>query len=127
MMRMIQQLVVGGGQNSSGHSQGGPQAESENHPPLVRDQGHNVLPQGNDQETNPSKDKDPKSAYGQVKRQVETLVEKFRIIEGSNARRSVDLDSLTNFPQDIMPPKFKAPEFIKYDGIGDPCALAHIL
>ena len=58
---------------------------------------------------------------------METQSEKFHIIKGSNARRSVDLDSLTNFPQDIMPPKFKVPEFIKYDGIGDPCALAHIL
>ena len=53
---------------------------------------------------------------------METLVEKFRIIEGSNTHGSVDLDSLTNLPQVIMPPKFKAPEFIKYDGIGDLCA-----
>ena len=127
LMRMMQQLVIGGGQNSSGHSQGGPRTKNENQSPPGQDQHNNIPPQGNDQETNPSKDKDPKSAYGQVKRQVETLVEKFRIIEGSNARRSVDLDSLTNFPQDIMPPKFKVPEFIKYDGIGDPCALAHIL
>ena len=53
---------------------------------------------------------------------METLVEKLRIIEGSSAYGSVDLDSLTNFPQVIMPPKFKAPEFVKYDGIRDPCA-----
>ena len=32
LMRMIQQLVVGGGLNSSGHSQGGPQTENENQP-----------------------------------------------------------------------------------------------
>ena len=64
MMCMIQQLVVGGRQNSSGHSQGGPLAKSENHPPLVRDQGHNVLPQGNDQETNPSKDKNSEFGVG---------------------------------------------------------------
>ena len=68
----------------------------------------------------PSKDKTLEFGYCQVKSQVETLVEKLRIIEGSNAWGSVDLDSLTNFPQVIMPPKFKAPEFIKYDGIGDP-------
>ena len=36
MMRMMQQLVVGGGQNSSGHSQGRPQTENENQPPPVR-------------------------------------------------------------------------------------------
>ena len=53
---------------------------------------------------------------------METLVEKLRIIEGSSAYGSVDLDSLTNFPQVIMPPKFKAPEFVKYDGIRDLCA-----
>ena len=36
MMRMMQQLVVGGGQNSSSHSQGRPQTENENQPPPVR-------------------------------------------------------------------------------------------
>ncbi|KAK9988290.1 hypothetical protein SO802_028532 [Lithocarpus litseifolius] len=61
------------------------------------------------------------SRYGQVKSQVETLAEKPCIMEGSSAHEGVDLDSLTNFPQVIMPPKFKALEFIKYDGIGDPC------
>ena len=40
---------------------------------------------------------------------------------GSSTYGSVDLDSLTNFPQVIMPPKFKAPEFVKYNGTGDPC------
>ena len=35
MMHMMQQLVVGGGHNSSSHSQGGPRIESENQPPLV--------------------------------------------------------------------------------------------
>ena len=52
---------------------------------------------------------------------METLIEKICIIEGSNARGSVNLDSLTNFPQVIMPPKFKAPKFVKYDGTRDPC------
>ena len=53
---------------------------------------------------------------------METLIEKICIIEGSNARGSVNLDSLNNFPQVIRPLKFKAPKFVKYDGIGDPCA-----
>ena len=61
-----------------------------------------------------------------VKSQVETLTEKIRIIEGSGTRGNVDLDSLTNYPQVIMPPKFKAPEFVKYDGIGDPCTHLHM-
>ena len=85
------------------------------------DQGHNIPPQGKDQEIDPSKDKDPKFRYGQVKSQVETLAKKLHIMEGSSAHGSVDLDSLTTFPQVIMPPKFKALEFIKYDGTRDPC------
>ena len=52
---------------------------------------------------------------------METLAEKLHIIEGSSTHGSIDLDSLTNFPQVIMPPKFKALEFVKYDGTGDPC------
>ena len=85
-----------------------------------KDQGYNVPPQGNNQKIDPSKAKNPESGYGQVKSQVETITEKLHIIGGSNAYKSVNLDSLTNFPQVIMPPKFKALEFIKYDGTGDP-------
>ena len=50
------------------------------------------------------------------------LAEKLRSIEGSSAHGSINLDSLTNFPQVVMPPKFKALEFVKYDGTGDPYA-----
>ena len=57
---------------------------------------------------------------------METLIKKICIIEGSSAQGSVDLDSLTNFPQVIMPHKFKAPEFIKYNGTGDPCTHLHM-
>ena len=53
---------------------------------------------------------------------METLAEKFRIIKGSSTHGSIDLDSLTNFPQVILPPKFKALKFLKYNGIGDPWA-----
>ena len=70
---------------------------------------------------NPPKDKTLESGYNQDKSQVETLTEKIRIIEGSSAQGSVYLDSRTSFPQIIMPPKFKALEFVKYYGIGDPC------
>ena len=42
--------------------------------------------------------KQPESSYCQVKSQVETLIEKVRIIKGSGARGSVNLDNLTNFP-----------------------------
>ena len=78
-------------------------------------------PYGNDQEIDPSKDKNPESEIGQVKSQVETLAEKLQIMEGSSAHRSVDLDSLTNFSQVVMPPKLKAPKIVKYDGTRDPC------
>ena len=57
---------------------------------------------------------------------METLAEKLHIMEGSSGHGSVDLDSLTNFPQVIIPHKFKAPEFVKYDGTGDPYAHLHM-
>ena len=68
----------------------------------------------------PPKDKNSEFGYGYVKSQVETLIEKICIIEGSSVRENVDLNSLTNFPQVIMPPKFKAPEFVKYDDTVEP-------
>ena len=37
LMRMVQQLVVRGGQNSSSHSQGGPQTENEDQPPPIQE------------------------------------------------------------------------------------------
>ncbi|XP_075633408.1 uncharacterized protein LOC142605865 [Castanea sativa] len=102
-----------------------PQSENETQPPPNPNQGQTTPPftlQRNNQELNPPKDKTTESGYGQVKSQVETLTKKIRIIEGSSARGSVDLDNLTYFLQVIMPPKFTAPEFVKYDGTGDPCA-----
>ena len=68
----------------------------------------------------PPKVKNSEFGYGYVKSQVETLIEKIRIIEGSSVQENVDLDSLTNFPQVIMPHKFKAPKFVKYDDTGEP-------
>ena len=35
LMCMVQQLVIGEGLNSFGHSQGGPQTENENQPPPI--------------------------------------------------------------------------------------------
>ena len=71
---------------------------------------------------NPPKDKTLEFGYRQVESQMEILTEKICIIGNSDAQGSVDLDSLTNFLQVIMPPKFKAPKFVKYDGIRDSCA-----
>ena len=67
----------------------------------------------------PPKDRTSESSYSQVKSQVKTMTEKIRIIEGSSARGSVNLNNLTNFSEVIMPLKFKALKFIKYDGTGD--------
>ena len=119
MMRMMQHLVVGGNQDSSNPTPEGsvPQSENETQPPPYPNQGQTTqpfIPQGGDQELNPLKDKTLKSTYGQVKSQVETLTKKIHIIKGSTTRGSIDLDSLTNFPQVITPPKFKAPRFVKY-------------
>ena len=83
MMRMMQQLVVGGGKNSSGHSQGRPQTENENQPPQIQNQGNNVHCPKAMTKTDPSKDKNFESGYGQIKSQVETLVKKLHIMEGS--------------------------------------------
>ncbi|KAK9991428.1 hypothetical protein SO802_026413 [Lithocarpus litseifolius] len=117
IMRMIQQLVVGGNRGSSGPILEGsvPHSENENWPPIEPNQDQTTplfTPQRNNQEVDPPKDKTSKSSYGEVKSQVET--EKICIIEGSDARGSVNLDSLTNFPQVIMPPRFKAPEFVNW-------------
>ena len=58
---------------------------------------------------------------------METLIEKMRIIESSDSRGNVDLASLTNFLQAVMPPKFKLLEFVKYDGTRDSCAHLRML
>ena len=84
------------------------------------------ISQGNNQELNHPKDKTLESGYGQVKSQVKTLTKKICFIWASCALRSIDLDSLTHLPQTIMPPKFKALEFVMYDGTRDPCAHQHI-
>ena len=98
LMCMMQQLVIGGRQNSFSYSQGGPQIENENQPLPGQDQGYNTPPQGNDQETDSFKDKNPEFGNGQVKSQVQTLAKKLCVIEGSSAYGSVDLDSLTVGP-----------------------------
>ena len=122
----MQKLVIEGNRGSSGPTSEGsvPYSENENRPSPEPNQDQTTqpfTPHGNNQEVDPSKYKTSKFGYGQVKSQVETLIEKICIIKGSSTQGSVNLDSLTNFSQVIMPPKLKAPEFIKYDGIGDPC------
>jgi hypothetical protein len=48
------------------------------------------------------------------------LEEKIRLIQGLNSFGNTDFSSMSWFPNMTMPPKFKAPEFEKYNGRGDP-------
>ena len=93
MIRMMQQLVVRGNWWSHGPfpESFAPYSENENQPTskLNQDQTTPIF--------TPIR-KQPESSYRQVKSQVETLIEKVRIIKGSGARGSVNLDNLTNFP-----------------------------
>ena len=93
MIRMMQQLVVRGNWWSHGPfpESFAPYYENENQPTskLNQDQTTPIF--------TPIR-KQGESSYRQVKSQVETLIEKVRIIKGSGARGSVNLDNLTNFP-----------------------------
>uniref|UniRef100_A0A2N9IAM5 Integrase catalytic domain-containing protein n=1 Tax=Fagus sylvatica TaxID=28930 RepID=A0A2N9IAM5_FAGSY len=48
------------------------------------------------------------------------LEEKIRLIQGLNSFGNTDFSSMSWFPNMTVPPKFKAPEFEKYNGRGDP-------
>ena len=93
MIHMMQQLVVRGNWWSHGPfpESFAPYSENENQPTskLNQDQTTPIF--------TPIR-KQPESSYRQVKSQVETLIEKVRIIKGFGARGSVNLDNLTNFP-----------------------------
>uniref|UniRef100_A0A2N9H3T2 RNase H type-1 domain-containing protein n=1 Tax=Fagus sylvatica TaxID=28930 RepID=A0A2N9H3T2_FAGSY len=45
---------------------------------------------------------------------------KIRLIQGLNSFGNTDFSSMSWFPNMTVPPKFKAPEFEKYNGRGDP-------
>jgi hypothetical protein len=48
------------------------------------------------------------------------LEEKIRLMQGLNSFGNTDFSSMSWFPNMTVPPKFKAPEFEKYNGRGDP-------
>uniref|UniRef100_A0A2N9I011 Integrase catalytic domain-containing protein n=1 Tax=Fagus sylvatica TaxID=28930 RepID=A0A2N9I011_FAGSY len=52
--------------------------------------------------------------------QIDSLEEKIRLIQGLNSFGNTDFSSMSWFPNMTVPPKFKAPEFEKYNGRGDP-------
>ncbi|XP_057952982.1 uncharacterized protein LOC131147238 [Malania oleifera] len=55
----------------------------------------------------------------------DVLEEWLRAIEGSNSFGTIDLTDLCLVPMVTLPPKFKKPDFEKYDGTRCPCA--HLL
>ena len=88
----------------------------------MRIRPHLLLAYRGYKEVDPSKNKTSESSYSQAMSKVETLTKKMCIMESSVSRGNVDLENLTNFPQVVMPPKFKSLEFVKYDGTRDPYA-----
>jgi hypothetical protein len=62
----------------------------------------------------------PEGKDSQLDSKIDSLEEKIRLIQGLNSFRNTDFSSMSWFPNMTMPPKFKAPEFEKYNGRGDP-------
>uniref|UniRef100_A0A2N9F3J1 RNase H type-1 domain-containing protein n=1 Tax=Fagus sylvatica TaxID=28930 RepID=A0A2N9F3J1_FAGSY len=58
----------------------------------------------------------PKGKDSQLDSKIDSLEEKIRLIQGLNSFRNTDFSSMSWFPNMTMPPKFKAPEFEKYNG-----------
>jgi hypothetical protein len=62
----------------------------------------------------------PEGKDSQLDSKIDRLEEKIRLIQGLNSFRNTDFSSMSWFPNMTVPPKFKAPEFEKYNGRGDP-------
>jgi hypothetical protein len=68
----------------------------------------------------PSTPPKPEVKDSQLDSKIDSLEEKIRLIQGLNSFGNTDFSSMSWFPNMTMPPKFKAPEFEKYNGRGDP-------
>uniref|UniRef100_A0A2N9H3P8 Uncharacterized protein n=1 Tax=Fagus sylvatica TaxID=28930 RepID=A0A2N9H3P8_FAGSY len=62
----------------------------------------------------------PEGKDSQLDSKIDSLEEKIRLIQGLNSFGNTDFSSMSWFPNMTVPPKFKAPEFEKYNGRGDP-------
>jgi hypothetical protein len=62
----------------------------------------------------------PEGKESQLDSKIDSLEEKIRLIQGLNSFGNTDFSSMSWFPNMTVPPKFKAPEFEKYNGRGDP-------
>jgi hypothetical protein len=68
----------------------------------------------------PPKPPKPEGKDSQLDSKIDSLEEKIRLIQGLNSFGNTDFSSMSWFPNMTVPPKFKAPEFEKYHGRGDP-------
>jgi hypothetical protein len=62
----------------------------------------------------------PEGKDSQIDSKIDSLEEKIRLMQGLNSFRNTDFSNMSWFPNMTVPPKFKAPEFEKYNGRGDP-------
>jgi hypothetical protein len=62
----------------------------------------------------------PEGKDSQLDSKIDSLEEKIRLMQGLNSFGNTNFSSMSWFPNMTMPPKFKAPEFEKYNGRGDP-------
>uniref|UniRef100_A0A2N9HJI6 Retrotransposon gag domain-containing protein n=1 Tax=Fagus sylvatica TaxID=28930 RepID=A0A2N9HJI6_FAGSY len=62
----------------------------------------------------------PEGKDSQLDSKINSLEEKIRLVQGLNSFGNTDFSSMSWFPNMTVPPKFKAPEFEKYNERGDP-------
>jgi hypothetical protein len=62
----------------------------------------------------------PEEKDSQIGNKIDSLEEKIRLMQGLNSFGNTDFSSMSWFPNMMVPPKFKAPEFERYNGRGDP-------
>ena len=62
----------------------------------------------------------PEGKDSQLDSKIDSLEEKIRLMQGLNSFGNTDFSSMSWFPNMTVPPKFKAPEFKKYNWRGDP-------
>ena len=64
------------------------------------------------------------SESNEAQRKLKLLEEQLKVVEGSNGYGMVDAYKMSLVPDLVLPPKFKAPTFDKYDGTK--CSSAHL-
>ena len=62
----------------------------------------------------------PEERDSQIGSKIDSLEEKIRLMQGLNSFGNTDFSNMLWFPNMTVPPKFKASEFERYNGRGDP-------